>query len=51
VEIMAVFQLDSYDAIHAATALATGATELATFDSDFLKLTSVPSMDIQVIRD
>lgn len=49
-DIMTVFQLDSYDAIHAATALATGTRALATMDSDFVRLSSIPDFDVHVIH-
>lgn len=50
VDLMAVFQIDSNDAIHAATALAVGASSLATLDADFLKLASIPGLAIHLIR-
>lgn len=50
VELMAAFQIGSNDAIHTATALAAGASTLATLDADFLKLASIPGLTIHVIR-
>lgn len=49
-EVMIAFQLDSYDAIHAATALVTRARAIVTLDSDFLRLAAVPDLDVILIR-
>jgi predicted nucleic acid-binding protein len=50
IELMAAFQIASYDAIHAATALAAGASTLATLDADFLTLATIPGLTVHVIR-
>jgi predicted nucleic acid-binding protein len=49
-DLMSDYQVNSYDAIHAATALAIGASMLATMDAGFLKLTTIPSLTLHVIR-
>jgi predicted nucleic acid-binding protein len=50
ITLMAAFQIDSHDAIHIATALAVGASTLATLDADFMRLATIPTLTIQVIR-
>ena len=47
---MSDYQINSYDAIHAATALAIGASMLATMDAGFLKLVPIFSLTIHLIR-
>jgi predicted nucleic acid-binding protein len=50
IDLMVAFQIDSHDAIHIATALAVGASTLATLDVDFMRLTPMPGLTIHVIR-
>jgi predicted nucleic acid-binding protein len=49
-DLMSDYQINSYDAIHAATALAIGASMLATMDAGFLKLAPISSLTIHLIR-
>jgi predicted nucleic acid-binding protein len=45
--LMAQYHLDSYDALHAATAIYYGASEFATLDSDF---TRVAELNVALMR-
>jgi predicted nucleic acid-binding protein len=45
--LMAQYHLDSYDALHAATAIFLGVAEFATLDSDFTK---VAELNVQLVR-
>jgi len=45
--LMTRFHLDSYDALHAATAIEAGVPTLATLDADFSRVTS---LNIEVVR-
>lgn len=49
-DLMSDYQINSYDAIHAATALTIGASILATMDAGFLKLAPIPGLTIHLIR-
>ena len=48
---MATYQLKSNDAIHVATALAVGATEIATADADFLAIQGIGGLAVTLIRE
>jgi predicted nucleic acid-binding protein len=48
-DLMSDYQVNSYDAIHAATALAIGASTLATMDVGFQKLSPISVLKIHLI--
>jgi predicted nucleic acid-binding protein len=50
-DLMATYQLKSNDAIHVATALAVGATEIATADADFLAIQGIGGLAVTLIRE
>jgi predicted nucleic acid-binding protein len=47
--LMADLHLDSYDAVHTASALTVNSTTIATMDRDYDVLLSVPSIDVVVV--